>query len=234
MDDDRARLIKFSADFKDRYDQHKLVVDERAWKYICPLSNLVNEWKRNDWWSTLPESGLPLDEQISELDEQYGTIKRHPPLLKHYFLNISSGFNAPGSYGNITQEFNEARSPFLECSSHVEINLPTGWFIEFEEQGIDVRIFPLFQKLMSVAIGFERAIEFELRRYGRIYGFPGTSRIDIDRCVHEMKVAVKAAKTIQRRFRLWVWRKATVWNPNTHTGALNLLIHARVTTRRSL
>ena len=202
----------------------------------------------------MPESGLPLDEQISELDEQYGTIKRHlpapyttievsaieyiykttlPPLLKHYFLNMSSGFITRGCHG-ITQEFNEARSPFLECSSHLSIHLPTGWFIEFEEQGIDVRIFPLFQKLMSVAIGFERAIEFELRRYGRIYGFPGTSRIDIDRCVHEMKVAVKAAKTIERRFRLWVWRKATVWNPNTHIGALNLLIHARLTTRRSL
>ncbi len=75
---------------------------------------------------------------------------------------------------------------------------------------------------------------YELQKYGRIGDVAERSRIDIERCVHELKVAVKAAETIQRRFRLWVWRKATVWNPNTHIGALNLLIHARVATRRSL
>ncbi len=118
MDDDRGRLKKFSADFKDRYDDHyELVVDETSWKYMCPLNTLIDEWESHAWWSTLPESGLTLDEQISELDEQYATIKRYlpvpyttievsaiehiykstlTPLLKHYFLNISSGFITHG------------------------------------------------------------------------------------------------------------------------------------------
>ena len=37
----------------------------------------------------------------------------------------------------------------------------------------------------------------------------------------------KAAKKIQKQFRLWRWRKNCLWNPHTTTGRNNLVIRSR-------
>lgn len=40
----------------------------------------------------------------------------------------------------------------------------------------------------------------------------------------------RAAKKIQRQFRLWSWRKHCLWNPHTEIGRNNLLIKSRAAT----